>query len=256
MPGARGSLHLGKVLTRVWVPRVPLVYQMRAPLGIFMSLKGDQTYRISWPPLLQGLFLSNTLNERGSQSGSNQAFSKFAGRPEPEIVDAHAIALFLFAQLYVRQAQRPDAMEVWPTNSGLPVSSEEAAIHAAVASPSGLHEHAMPNSPARSTSSNSSQGSGRHHHSSHSSTLRSLLCKIDAEPVLETFLELHCMRDKQRLIWPALRPSKEDQIIELCMKTTAWRAKAHSLTILVLHISKASSSFGNIITCHLYLLFR
>ena len=31
--------------------------------------------------------------------------------------DARAIALYLFAQLYIRQAQRADAMDVWPSSS-------------------------------------------------------------------------------------------------------------------------------------------
>ncbi|KAK9824118.1 hypothetical protein WJX72_007884 [[Myrmecia] bisecta] len=37
------------------------------------------------------------------------------GKTEAEAVEAHAVALFLFAQLYIRQAQRPDAMDVWPS---------------------------------------------------------------------------------------------------------------------------------------------
>ncbi|KAK9839640.1 hypothetical protein WJX81_002320 [Elliptochloris bilobata] len=37
------------------------------------------------------------------------------GGTEASAVDAHAVALFLFAQLYIRQAQRPDAMDVWPS---------------------------------------------------------------------------------------------------------------------------------------------
>lgn len=32
-------------------------------------------------------------------------------------VDVYAVALYLFAQLYIRQAQRPDAMDVWPSSS-------------------------------------------------------------------------------------------------------------------------------------------
>ena len=31
-------------------------------------------------------------------------------------VDIHAVALYLFAQLYIRQAQRADAMDVWPSS--------------------------------------------------------------------------------------------------------------------------------------------
>lgn len=79
----------------------------------------------------------------------------------------HAVALFLFAQLYIRQAQRPEAMEVWPTASGSPAGSEDASMLTAAATPSGLlQDPATPNSPARSNSSTSSQGSQRHHHPS------------------------------------------------------------------------------------------
>lgn len=35
-----------------------------------------------------------------------------------EAVDVHAVALYLFSQLYTRQAQRPDAKEIWPSSSG------------------------------------------------------------------------------------------------------------------------------------------
>ena len=31
-------------------------------------------------------------------------------------VDIYAVALYLFAQLYIRQAQRADAMDVWPSS--------------------------------------------------------------------------------------------------------------------------------------------
>ena len=31
-------------------------------------------------------------------------------------VDIYALALYLFAQLYIRQAQRADAMDVWPSS--------------------------------------------------------------------------------------------------------------------------------------------
>ena len=40
-----------------------------------------------------------------------------AGQSEASAVDAHSVALFLFAQLYIRQATRPEAMDVWPTQS-------------------------------------------------------------------------------------------------------------------------------------------
>lgn len=48
--------------------------------------------------------------------------------PYPDAVDAHAVGLFLFAQLYQRQAARPDTMDVWPgsegpSNSGINSSS-------------------------------------------------------------------------------------------------------------------------------------
>lgn len=34
--------------------------------------------------------------------------------PQATAVDVHAAALFLVAQLYIRQCQRPEAMDVWP----------------------------------------------------------------------------------------------------------------------------------------------
>ena len=40
-----------------------------------------------------------------------------AGQSEAAAVDAHAVAMFLFAQLYIRQAVRPEAMDVWPAAS-------------------------------------------------------------------------------------------------------------------------------------------
>ena len=43
-----------------------------------------------------------------------------AGLSEPDAVDFHAVMIFLFAQLYVRQAQRPEAMEVWPQSQVTP----------------------------------------------------------------------------------------------------------------------------------------
>ena len=38
--------------------------------------------------------------------------------PEPESVEVHAVGMYLFAQLYIRQAQRPEAMETWPSQNG------------------------------------------------------------------------------------------------------------------------------------------
>lgn len=35
-----------------------------------------------------------------------------------EAVDAHAMALFLFAQLYIRQSQMQFTMDVWPASPG------------------------------------------------------------------------------------------------------------------------------------------
>ena len=40
-----------------------------------------------------------------------------AAGAEANQADARAIALYLFAQLYIRQAQRADAMDVWPSSS-------------------------------------------------------------------------------------------------------------------------------------------
>jgi hypothetical protein len=38
-------------------------------------------------------------------------------------VDIYAVALYLFAQLYIRQAQRADAMDVWPSSQPLATSA-------------------------------------------------------------------------------------------------------------------------------------
>ena len=38
--------------------------------------------------------------------------------PEPVTVEVHAVGMYLFAQLYIRQAQRPEAMETWPSQNG------------------------------------------------------------------------------------------------------------------------------------------
>ncbi|KAK9848552.1 hypothetical protein WJX84_011016 [Apatococcus fuscideae] len=68
------------------------------------------------------------------------------GLSEPEAVDFHAVMIFLFAQLYVRQAQRPEAMEVWPQSqvqSTQGAMRHVAAMHAEQpASPRGLASHA------------------------------------------------------------------------------------------------------------------
>ena len=46
------------------------------------------------------------------------------GLPQADSVEVHAVGMYLFAQLYIRQAQRPDAMETWPLQNGeLPGSS-------------------------------------------------------------------------------------------------------------------------------------
>lgn len=77
-------------------------------------------------------------------------------------MDAHAVALFLFAQLYSRQVQRPEAMEVWPSTSGAGNPAEDPTQN--FATPSSMNvETVGPSSPARSNSSTSSQGSARHH---------------------------------------------------------------------------------------------
>ena len=39
------------------------------------------------------------------------------GTSEANVVDVCAVALYMFAQLYIRQAQRADAMDVWPSSS-------------------------------------------------------------------------------------------------------------------------------------------
>jgi hypothetical protein len=39
------------------------------------------------------------------------------GVSEANTVDICAVALYMFAQLYIRQAQRADAMDVWPSSS-------------------------------------------------------------------------------------------------------------------------------------------
>lgn len=88
-------------------------------------------------------------------------------------VDIHAVALFFFVQLYSRQAQRPDAMDVWPSQAAqdekafnsqlMPAHQQGQTLpHQPHHSPlqngtlPGLQE---PVSPARSNSSRSSAGS-------------------------------------------------------------------------------------------------
>ena len=39
------------------------------------------------------------------------------GISEASTVDACTVALYMFGQLYIRQAQRADAMDVWPSSS-------------------------------------------------------------------------------------------------------------------------------------------
>ncbi len=39
------------------------------------------------------------------------------GTSEANVVDVCTVALYMFAQLYIRQAQRADAMDVWPSSS-------------------------------------------------------------------------------------------------------------------------------------------
>ena len=91
----------------------------------------------------------------------------FAGKSEADGVDVHAVALFLFAQLYFRQVQRPEAMEVWPSSPGSSPAGAEAAAAFGGSPSSSSNMHSMeslaPASPARSNSSNSSQGSARQH---------------------------------------------------------------------------------------------
>ena len=60
------------------------------------------------------------------------------GRAEADRADVHAVALYLFAQLYIRQAQRADAMDVWPS------SSPQAAAAAAAAVRSLCHMRPLP----------------------------------------------------------------------------------------------------------------
>ena len=92
---------------------------------------------------------------------------------QPRQVDIHAVALFFFAQLYLRQAQRPDAMDIWPSQA----SQDEKAFNSQLmpahqqgqTQPHQPHHSPLQNggqpgqqepvSPARSNSSRSSAGS-------------------------------------------------------------------------------------------------
>ncbi|CAL8467086.1 g6622 [Coccomyxa elongata] len=98
------------------------------------------------------------------------------GTSEANVVDVCAVALYMFAQLYIRQAQRADAMDVWPSSSpqaaaaaftgspfsqGMPFGSEPSSSMNAFGS--GAFGVAEPSSPTRSGSSTSSpsrSGSG------------------------------------------------------------------------------------------------
>ena len=44
-------------------------------------------------------------------------------------VDIYAVALYLFAQLYIRQAQRADAMDVWPSSQPFGTSAAVTVSH-------------------------------------------------------------------------------------------------------------------------------
>ena len=88
-------------------------------------------------------------------------------------VDIHAVALFFFVQLYSRQAQRPDAMDVWPSqasqdekafNSQLMPAHQQGQTLPHQPHHSPLQNGTLPGqqepvSPARSNSSRSSAGS-------------------------------------------------------------------------------------------------
>ena len=50
------------------------------------------------------------------------------GRAEADRADVRAVALYLFAQLYIRQAQRADAMDVWPSSSPQAAAAAAAAV--------------------------------------------------------------------------------------------------------------------------------
>jgi hypothetical protein len=86
--------------------------------------------------------ISGELGRAGATNhvGSSSTNSTSSQNPYPDAVDAHAVGLFLFAQLYQRQAARPDTMDVWPgsdgpSNSGLNNSSCSSSIVNSVAVP-------------------------------------------------------------------------------------------------------------------------
>lgn len=92
---------------------------------------------------------------------------------QPKAVNIHAVALFLLAQLYTRQAQRPDAMDVWPSQASqeekmqnlqlLPAHQQGQSLphqpHHSPLQNGGPGSQQEPVSPARSNSSRSSAGS-------------------------------------------------------------------------------------------------
>ena len=51
------------------------------------------------------------------------------GQPPAESVEVHAVGMYLFAQLYIRQAQRPEAMETWPMQNGELAGSSPSRSH-------------------------------------------------------------------------------------------------------------------------------
>ena len=57
------------------------------------------------------------------------------GRAEADRADVRAVALYLFAQLYIRQAQRADAMDVWPSSSPQAAAAAAAAVRPALHGP-------------------------------------------------------------------------------------------------------------------------
>ncbi|DBB03885.1 TPA: hypothetical protein ACH3X1_012971 [Trebouxia sp. C0004] len=107
---------------------------------------------------------------------------------QPRQVDIHAVALFFFAQLYIRQAQRPDQMDIWPSqasqdekafNSQLMPAHQQGQTQPHQPHHSPLQNGSQPGqqepvSPARSNSSRSSagtQGSPAHFQQSRSNHL-------------------------------------------------------------------------------------
>ena len=117
------------------------------------------------------LHVARTVTCRHHVQCTQAAFSAATG--QQKAVNIHAVALFLFAQLYTRQAQRPDAMDVWPSEASqeaklqnlqlLPAHQQGQSLpHQPVHSPlqnGGPGSQQEPVSPARSNSSRSSAGS-------------------------------------------------------------------------------------------------